>query len=730
MTMKPGRSARSIIAVFCVFFACTAHQAPAFGGILIGRVIDKKTGESLPGANVQVLGTILGASADENGRYRIDHIPQGIYSLRASMIGYRTETLEDLFVHPERQTEIDFELEQTPIEIDPIVVLGGRTQQRLDQTAVSISVVTSKDIERRNPIDLIQALETAPGVHFVGNQINIRGSTGYTFGAGNKVLLLLDGVPVYASDTGEFNWDMIPPMDIERIEILKGAGSTLWGASALGGVVNIMTRTPAPEGKLLFSWSGGWYDAPYYEEWVWTDHRRRFYTREDVSYGKQTGPLGIQFSAGHAGSNGYTQLGDYQKFNTTGKFSVHFRNGARWTVYGAYNNIDRGFFIQWKGQNEPYEVDEANLNNRAQINQFNFYTKLTIPFSPVFAVNARASMVRTLMGTPFGTGADFNPAFGQGVEIQADWIPGPAHTVTTGMQVQQDIGSTKYFGDHRGIFIGTYVQDEWKVLPRLRLTLGFRYDRYQLIGGEKEDLFSPRFGLNWQPWSGTRIRASAGSGFRAATIVERFMEVAVMNFKIIRNEDLSAEGSWAFDVGLRQYINPNWNVDVSLFDNEYWNLIEAHLDLLRGQIQFRNIERARIRGLEWSMNWSHPSRLFGRDLVPSLQTSLTFMHHEDLKWHEPLTYRPEWLATVKAAFEFDRFRFEADFRYASQIDEVKIYPINDRVPMKFFDIRASYTVWELTLQLGINNVFQYNYAPMESNLMPMRTFTAGLKGTL
>ena len=71
---------------------------------------------------------------------------------------------------------------------------------------------------------------------------------------------------------------------------------------------------------------------------------------------------------------------------------------------------------------------------------------------------------------------------------------------------------------------------------------------------------------------------------------------------------------------------------------------------------------------------------------------------------------------------------EADYRYASEIDEVKIYPINDRVPMKFVDLRASYDVGFLTFQVGVENLLQYNYAPMESNLMPMRTFTIGLRG--
>ena len=104
------------------------------------------------------------------------------------------------------------------------------------------------------------------------------------------------------------------------------------------------------------------------------------------------------------------------------------------------------------------------------------------------------------------------------------------------------------------------------------------------------------------------------------------------------------------------------------------------------------------------------------------------MHHENLKWHEPLTYRPQLLVTLKSIFHLNPIALHIDYRYASKIDEVKIYPINDRVPMKFLDARLSYDFWHLTLQAGVNNLLQYNYAPMESNLMPMRTFTFTLQG--
>lgn len=713
---------------FAILVILLVPQQSMSSGVVTGKVTDVRTKRPLIGANVQIIGTLQGASTDPNGYFEIRSVPVGIYSIRISMMGYRTRVLKGIRVLDGEITRLTISLEQAPIQFDPIVVLASRMRQELDRAPVSICVVVTEEIKRRNPRDLVQVLETVPGIHFIGNQINIRGSTGFNFGAGNKVLLLVDGVPVYASDTGEFNWDMLPPLDIQQIEVLKGAGSTLWGASALGGVINIITKSPTSKGQLLFSCTLGKYDKPYYKEWYWTDHNRLYYNREDISYSRRFGPLGMRISAGRFVSTGYTQLGDFRKYNLTGKFEYHFPKGVKWTVYSAYSWIDRGFFIQWKSQNDPYEVDESALGNRAKINQLNIYTKLTLPLSPKFAISLRGSYIRTLMGTHFGEPGSFNPALGQGGELQGNWIPHKNHSITFGVQYQQDAGSAKYFGNHKGYFIGSYLQDEWRPREDFRVTAGFRYDRYQLKAGLKEDLLSPRLGINWHPFLNTSLRASVGSGFRAATIVERFLELSIMNFKIISNPSLKAESSWAYEVGLRQYITKNWNIDVAFFDNEYWELIEAHLDLIRGWLRFRNIPRARIRGIEAITNLSFPITLFGVRMTPGLQANVTAMNHKDLKTKEPLAYRPCLLATIKSSLGIGPAQIQVDYRYASKIDEVKIYPINDRVPMRFLDAYLSLNLGSLMVQLGCNNILQYNYAPMESNLEPMRTFTVGLTG--
>ncbi|NOZ56090.1 MAG: TonB-dependent receptor [Calditrichaeota bacterium] len=702
-----------------------AGQAQGADGQISGRVLDARTGQALPGANVWLEETQLGAAADAQGRFRIRHVPAGRYALHASMIGYRSAVLRDVQVPAGGRVELVIRLRPAVVQLEPVVVSATKMRQSVMQSPVSLSVVTAEDIRRRNPLDLKQALEMAPGVHFVGNQINVRGSTGFTFGAGNKVLLLLDGVPVYASDTGEFNWDLVAPEDVKQIEVVKGAGSALWGAAALGGVVNIITRDPTPQGRFRYTVTLGKYDHPAFRQWEWTDWGRLHYTRETLSYGKRYEALGVRLSLNRTMDTGYRQLGDAKKLGGTLKLDYHLPGGGRWTNYVSGSWISQGFFIQWKGQNHPYEVDPTQLSNRAHINQLSAYSRLTLPLTPSLAVQARVSLVRTLMGNQFGQPGAFNPAYGSGAEVQVDWIPGRKHSVTVGLQLQRDGGSTRYFGDHVGIYLAPYVQDEWRVRPNFRLTAGLRYDRYVLDGTRREDLLSPRLGLNWQPARRTAFRASVGSGFRAATIVERFLELEVMNFTVKANPALRSERSWAYEVGMRHYVTANWVVDASLFRTDYNQLIEAHLDLIRGNIQFRNIPRARIQGLEASSELSVPVRLFGISASVALRGSLTWMHHEELEFHDPLPYRPKLLARGQVGVLGRAWEVLVEHRYASKIDQVKIYPINQRVPMRFWDASLRLHWRKVGVQLACRNMFNYNYAPMESNLMPPRRWEAG-----
>jgi len=712
--------------LFLFFVSIQAAEKGTINGVVTERFSDKK----LAGVNVQIEGTLLGASSGLDGSFSIEKVPEGIYSLRASMIGHRTAKKTNVHVQGGKVITLVFQLEETTIDFDPLIVTASKMKKELDSTPNSVSVVSAPEIRDRHALRVDQVLEAVPGVNFIREQVNIRGSTGFTIGAANRTLLLLDGVPVMASDTGEFNWDLLPVLDIEQIEVVKGAGSALWGTAALGGVINIITKSPTEEGKMLFRVTAGEYDEPRYEEWKWTNTPLQF-GRADFAYSRRTGPVGFRFSVGRHVSTGYTEVGDFQRWNVTGKFTYNFNDGSAWTVYSSYNYNMGGIFVGWDDPQKPFQVKPSNRGSRGEIEMANFYTKYNWVFSSKAALKFRASYLMTLMGNQFIESTDFNPARGLGAEIQGDLLPFSNMDITYGCEFKWDTGNTKYFGEHEGYSIGLYNQIEYRMFQnKLRITPGVRYDRYQLIDGLSQSLLSPRFGINYRPFENTVLRASAGSGFRAATIAERYLDFENNSVIVESNPDLKAETSWSVDIGWRQYITQKWYFELGAFRNDFDNLIEIDLRQseiefaqdIRVAVSFKNLLKARIEGLEFTTS--------GRWLRDHLgfTASATIMDHEDLTTHQPLTYRPKVIGYLNPSLRFGAWEFHADYRYASRIEAVKLYQYDDRVPQRVWNFRLIYHLGNIDLQVAANNALDYYYTQIERTMGEIRNFTVGITG--
>lgn len=706
-----------------------SHAEAKEKGKITGSVKEMSTGKNLPGVNIQIEGTMLGASSDFNGNFTIANVPIGKYSIRATMIGHRPAVQSNVSVTANEVVSLTFELEEAAINFDPLIVTANKMQKELDQTPNSVSVVSAPEIRQKNALRVDQVLETIPGVNLIRDQVNIRGSTGFTIGAANRTLLLLDGVPVMTSDTGQFNWDMLPVLDIEQIEVVKGAGSALWGTAALGGVINIITKSPTEQGKTIVQIIGGEYDEPRYPEWKWTDIPLQF-ARVDVSHSRRVGPLAFRVSLGRHVSTGFTEVGDFKRWNATGKFTYNFKNGSTWTLYSAYNYNAAGIYVGWDDPQKPFEVLPANRNSRGEIKMANFYTKYNWILTSKAALKFRVSYLMTLMGNEFIKSTDFNPARGLGAEIHGDYLPFQNLDLTYGCEFKWDTGSTKYFGEHQGYTVGLYSQAEYRILDNLRFTPGLRYDRYQLIDGMAQSLLSPRFGVNYNPFENTILRASAGSGFRAATIAERFLDFESNSVIVEANPELQAETSWSFDVGLRQYFTKNWFFEIGAFRNDFDNLIE--IDLRQSEIQFaqdirvavrfRNLLKARIQGLEFTTGghwWKN--RL-------QLQATATMLDHEDVVTHEPLTYRPKVIAFVHPSLHLGNMELHSEYRYASRLEAVKLYYYDDRVPQKVWNFRLIYHLANVDVQLAVNNALDYYYTQIERSIAEIRNFTVGITG--
>ena len=228
-----------------IIFIIFIFVGPALSQIaIVGKIVDDKE-MPIEAANVYLRGTIYGAATDAKGEFKIENIPAGDFILTISIIGYQLEELS-VQVGNEMVQVGTIQLSSSALQTQPIIVTAARHQQSFQDVSASIATVSDKEIAYRNAITIDEALKYQSGINFTEDQVNIRGSTGYSRGVGGRVLMLVDGIPYMTGDTREANFESLQINQIERIEVVKGAGSALYGSNAIGGVINVIQKKIDP----------------------------------------------------------------------------------------------------------------------------------------------------------------------------------------------------------------------------------------------------------------------------------------------------------------------------------------------------------------------------------------------------------------------------------------------------------------------------------------------------
>lgn len=704
-----------IILTIALWASCAFSQ---ISGQVTGRITDMESGEYLPGANVQILNTFLGTSSNADGSFRIPRIPPGKFQLRATFMGYKS-SIVDIEIKPGSALIINFVLESTPIKVEQVIVTGSRQPQDLASAAASISVLGKRDIQRRNNFRMDEALLSVPGLTVVGESINIRGGSGYNRLGGSRTLVLLDEVPILTSDLGEANWSILPVSEIEHIEVLKGAASSLYGSGAISGVVNVITKMPTQKHSLSFRQTSGIFDSPSVPEWKWTEEMR-YFNKTDVSYSNSNGPVGYRLAVSRHQSTGDRQNGYLNRWYFTGKTKWQIDDLSTVTFFSTYSTEERDLFLQWLEQNEALKVPPTELNNRFKITGYVGYLVYNKLFSPTFSTKVRLSYNQQLVGIPFNITNAFTPALGFSGELQMNWKPHKDHSISSGFDYKYDNVESLYYGKQSANGVSPYIQEIWKLSQLVQLNAGLRLDTYTLVGDSVEAQLSPKIGLSYQPTFGTIFHASIGRGFRAATVVERFISAGSKDFRALPNPDLEPERSILVDAGIRQNIGEDLFFGLTLFQSTFKNLIEPTLasDLTA---QFLNYPKARIRGVEAEIrtqlwNWLN------------LNASATWMDPVQLENDQSLLYRPRIIAYIAPSVKLGPVWLEADFRYQGRLLNVAVYPLDERVPTKVWDARIIYPVKKLNFQFTVRNALNYNYTISERVLGEIRNFSFSVSG--
>src|SRR5881409_616508 len=317
------------------FLAVVPGVAAAAQGtaILYGSVTDS-LGQPLQ-ATVRVVGSPAMAVADGRGRYRLA-VPAGRVIVRAGHIGFRSQ-VDSATIAAGDSLERDYRLPASPVELQPRIVTAAKHSQLLDESATSVVVMNDTDLARRAVATVDEAVNRAPGVLFLNGQVNIRGSSGFVEGLGSRVLLLVDGVPPNQGDRGGIDWDMVPLADVARVEVVKGAGSSLYGSAALGGVVNIITREIPIGFHARVRATGGAYANPPFDVWRFRDYTGALEGLDGTaSYGR--GPVRGSLTLGGRHSDGYREQDRSDQWEMSGKAEWLPRPGTRVTTSGAWTS--------------------------------------------------------------------------------------------------------------------------------------------------------------------------------------------------------------------------------------------------------------------------------------------------------------------------------------------------------------------------------------------------------
>ena len=224
--------------------------------VLHGK-ITSPSGEPLPGATL-LADSVTGGASDVNGLYEVKLQP-GVYNLRCRMISFAEKRIS-LELMPGENRELNIVLEPLSRELKLIVVSAGKFEQQIEDVTVSIEVLKPRLVEERATTTMEDAMEYVPGVNIIDGQANIRGGSGWSYGAGSRVQVLVDDLPMLTADAGDAKWNFLPVENLEQVEVIKGASSVLFGSSALNGAIHLRTAFPRDTPLTKINFLTGVYD--------------------------------------------------------------------------------------------------------------------------------------------------------------------------------------------------------------------------------------------------------------------------------------------------------------------------------------------------------------------------------------------------------------------------------------------------------------------------------------
>ena len=500
------------------------------GYMISGHVIEKDTEESIPYATVLIVGTGKGAVANEDGHFEFRDLAEGTYKLRVSSVGYKTLE-KDVVVGREFLAVVHFPLQEDALLVDEVVVSASRNEMSRRDAPVVVNVLSPILFETVNSTDLAKSLNFQSGLRVENNcqncgfpQVRINGLDGpYS-------QILINSRPIISALGGVYGLEQIPVNMIERVEVVRGGGSALFGANAVGGTINIITKDPVNNSFQVASTLSN-LGGKSWEQ----------YTGANVSLVGKDNSYGIALYQSYRNRNPYDHDGD--SFSELGLLNMNtfgFRSYYRPTQfsrlnleYHTTNELRRGgnkFDLQ------PHQSDiteqTKHIINSGGVSYDHFWDEYKHKLS------VYASVQHTDRDSYYGAQRD-TAAYGKTNDLT--WVTGAMYVgnyerllfapsvFTGGVEYQHNALHDVMVGYQRDMqqdvrIASSFVQNEWK-LQEFTLLAGGRVDNHNLI---ERPILSPRVNLLYKPKDSFQARLTYSTGFRAPQAYDEDLHVTAV----------------------------------------------------------------------------------------------------------------------------------------------------------------------------------------------------------
>jgi len=666
-----------------------------------------------------------------------------------------------------------------------VVVSAARFEKNIEQVNISMEVLRPELIANKGFSNLEQAVGQSPGVFTMDGQVSIRGGGGYAYGAGSRVLLVWNGVPMLSPDIGDVKWNAIPMEHAAQIEIIKGASSVLFGSGALNGIIAMNEKDAPLDGALSVKVQSGIYGSPRRASMKWWGAPPTF-ELIDVYAAKRRNNHALTLGVNAFRDKGYRE-GDHELrariHGTYTYFSTKVPQLKAGLSFHAQAQ-EEGVFILWRNDSMGYQALPNTLSEQRAVRlSVDPYLLFVSKHKTKHALRTRYYLTTTGNGLVY-----VDASLGQ--LYYADY-----QATKKIKNFQLAFGATSnvsqvtsyIFGNHLSKNFSAYQQTDWSK-GKFDIQAGLRLEYCQLNKATPETIFDwglgflpvypiLRIGSHYELTKATHLRASLGQGIRFPAVAERYISTSVGGLRIFQNPDLQAERGWAAELGLKQIVRiGDWKamVDVAGFINSYSNMTEFAFGVFKPDtmaflqttnpnainylynwvgFQAQNAERARITGIEFSMSSSgHIGELEILSLLGytymnpvSLNSDPSYVATFSDTTSSMLKYRFKHLAKADIEFNYKKYGIGFSGRYNSFMRNIDIAfedgilgteilvgmdhyraIFNRGVPV--FDIRLNYTFSkELKFNFIINNLTNAEYVSRPGAIQAPRNFMVQLQ---